>query len=177
MYEVVIKNLNWDDAEFYTTFLKEEFEDDIDLEVRQIQTAENFLNEVDEVNALCGSEDVVENYKKLKESYKKFKEGFDEEGCKDCPDYGECYGEPDLLKDEEDDCFLNDDEELREVKVVINKSKKDENMKAASNKKPEETEEATFGANELIEAYAQLTPEEKKTAQDFMKYLDYMFNG
>ena len=50
-------------------------------------------------------------------------------------------------------------------------------MQAASNKKPEETEEATFGANELIEAYAQLTPEEKKTAQDFMKYLDYMFNG
>ena len=88
MYEVAIKNLNWDDAEFYTTFLKEEFEDDIDLEVRQIQTAENFLNEVDEVNALCGSEDVVE-------SYKKFKEGFDEtackERCKDCPDYGECF--------------------------------------------------------------------------------------
>lgn len=105
MYEVVIKNLNWDDAEFYTTFLKEEFEDDIDLEVRQIQTAENFLNEVNEVNALCGSEDVVE-------SYKKFKEGFDETACKDCPDYGECYGEPNLLEDEakEETKSINDND-------------------------------------------------------------------
>lgn len=164
MYEVVIKNLNWDDAEFYTTFLKEEFEDDIDVEVVSRISANTFLADATDIHEDLNDEEK----KKAEQDFTKYLDYlFDEEGCKDCPDYGECYDEPNLLEDEE----------LREVKVVINKSKKDENMKAASNKKPEETEEATFGANELIEAYAQLTPEEKKTAQDFMKYLDYMFNS
>ena len=93
----------------------------------------------------------------MEEIHELMDDRFDEEGCADCPGYDVCFTEKEVRKslkeDKNDESSQNEDTE-----TVSDDEMKNEMI-------------------ELTEAYAQLTPEERKTAQEFMKYLDYIFNG